>query len=424
MSAFFAEQQQQQQEEWAGEYDPLADEAERKVLFSVLDSFKKYRKTAHHNVTHSRRQAFYALPSSHWQMLAEPPFSILENLSKVDDAIDANADISELILANGLSSFCLPASPPGGSPLDWRDTATTSDMSKAHSTLRQFFRDWSEEGRRERQVCYGPVLNDLKETFGEKPPKGVRVLVPGAGLGRLVFELCLAGYETEGNEVSYHQLVASSWILNHTTRAKEHPLYPFASQFSNLRSREQQLRKIMIPDVHPASELSKRCPSDGDAQSEPHLGSMSMSAADFLLLYGGDDSKDSFDVVATVFFIDTAPNIVRYISTIFNCLRPGGLWINVGPLLWHTSDSISTAPEEKSPSESCSDHVAKGDKGIGEPGRVELTEEEVFLLITKMGFTIKLKDDSIHQCGYIQDPESMLQNLYQPSHWIAVKTIS
>lgn len=29
-----------QHQEWAGEYDPLADEAERKVLFSVLDSFK------------------------------------------------------------------------------------------------------------------------------------------------------------------------------------------------------------------------------------------------------------------------------------------------------------------------------------------------------------------------------------------------
>lgn len=353
-------------------------------------------------------------------MLAEPPFSILDTLSKVDDAIDANADIAELILENGLSSFCLPASPPQGSPLDWRGTASASDISKAHSTLRQFFRDWSEEGYREREVCYGPVINDLRDAFGEKPPSGTRVLVPGAGLGRLVFELCLAGYDTEGNEVSYHQLVASSWILNHTHHAKEYPLYPFASQFSNIKSREQQLRKVMIPDVHPASELTKRSSLEDDSQTESSVGSMSMSAADFLLIYGGEDSKDSFDVVATVFFIDTAPNIIRYISTISNCLRPGGLWINVGPLLWHSSDSLSAGTDEET-SNSHSNYDDKDDKGIGEPGRIELSEEELFILITKMGFTINKKDDFAQECGYIQDPESMLQNLYRPSHWIAVK---
>ncbi|KAI5284708.1 hypothetical protein KEM54_001128, partial [Ascosphaera aggregata] len=310
----------QAQGEWAGDYNPLQDDEERRILFSVLDSFKyvsgmvdssnqSYRKTAHQNVTHSRRQAFYALPSSHWQMLAEPPFSLLDTFSKVDDAIDANADVSEAILATGLSSFCLPASPPQGSPLDWRNTATASDLSKAHSTLRQFFRDWSEEGAHERSVCYGPVLDDLKTMYGETPLSEVKVLVPGAGLGRLVFELCLAGYEAEGNEVSYHQLIASSWILNHTSCAKEYSLYPFASQFSNITSRAQQLRKVLIPDVHPASEMSKRQSSDRKCQSVPSIGSMSVSAADFLLLYGGDDSKESFDVVATVFFIDTAPNI-------------------------------------------------------------------------------------------------------------------
>ncbi len=60
-----------------------------------------------------------------------------------------------------------------------------------------------------------------------------------------------------------------------------------------------------------------------------------MSASDFLLLYGDAAHQETFDAVATVFFLDTAPNIIRYIEAIHNCLRHGGLLINMGPLLWH-----------------------------------------------------------------------------------------
>ncbi len=60
-----------------------------------------------------------------------------------------------------------------------------------------------------------------------------------------------------------------------------------------------------------------------------------MSASDFLSLYGDEAHKDTYDSVATVFFLDTAPNPIRYIETIRNCLKPGGIWTNIGPLLWH-----------------------------------------------------------------------------------------
>ena len=39
---------------------------------------------------------------------------------------------------------------------------------------------------------------------------------------------------------------------------------------------------------------------------------------------------ESWDCVATVFFIDTAHNIVEYIETIWNILKPGGYWVNFG----------------------------------------------------------------------------------------------
>ncbi|KAI5296057.1 hypothetical protein KEM52_005870 [Ascosphaera acerosa] len=404
--------------EWQGEFDPLCEAGERRALFSVLDSFRQYRRTAHRNTTHSRRQAFYALPQAHWQALAAPPISFLDTLEQVDDAIDANADVAELILATGLAAFDLPANPAADcGQLNWHDKATASDLQKAHSTVRQFYRDWSAEGASERAACYGPVLDDLRAEWGATPPEGTRVLVPGAGLGRLVFELCLAGYDTEGNELSYHQLLASSWVLNHTVGPAAHAVFPFATQFSNLKAREHQLRRVMIPDVHPATEMGRQM-ATGDRQ----VGSMSMSAADFLVLYSGPTYSEAYDAVTTVFFIDTAPNIIRYIATIHGCLKPGGLWINVGPLLWHTRDDradegavdVTTQTE----SVSCADRRAGG---IDEPGQVELTETEVLHLVSTMGFTIEMRDAVVRESGYIQNPDAMLQNTYRSSHWIARK---
>ncbi|KAE8160713.1 N2227-like protein-domain-containing protein [Aspergillus tamarii] len=396
---------------WAGDFDPLADPDERRVLFAALDSFRQYRRTAHMNTTHRRRQAFYALPSAHWQMLAEPPFSILDNFNRVDDAIDVNADIADAILATGLSSFGLPANPDPEDPRqNWHNTATSSDVNKAHSTIRQFYRDWSSEGKAEREVCVEPVVRELRDEFGERLATGeeVKVLVPGAGLGRLVFEVCQAGFAAEGNEISYHQLLASSWVLNHTSGPQHHALYPFALHFSNLLSREQQLRKVMIPDTHPGVTMV-------EAQvNQTPFGSMGMSAADFVVLYSNPSNKEIYDAVATIFFIDTAPNLIRYIETIRHCLKPNGVWVNIGPLLWHFEDGSNRSHREGDRDEN---------QGIGEPGNVELTEEEVFCLVERMGFHIEKRQEVEDRpmCGYIQDPQSMLQPLYKPSKWVARK---
>lgn len=339
-------------------------------------------------------------------MLSEPPFSLLENFNRVDDAIDANAEIVDEILAVGLQSFGLPAVPDASNPRqNWHDTATSSDVNKAHSTIRQFYRDWSAEGRAERAVCYDPVLRALEEEFEDRGASGeeIRVLVPGAGLGRLVFEVCRAGFAAEGNEISYHQLLASSWILNHAQGPGQHVLYPFALHFSNLHSRAQQLRKVMIPDVHPGTAMM-----EAEAEAKP-FGTMNMSAADFVVLYTSPSNHQVFDAVTTVFFIDTAPNLIRYIEAIRHCLKPNGVWINVGPLLWHFEDSSHRRGRSET----------TDSPGIGEPGNVELTEEEVRCLIERMGFRIEKRPAERPMCGYIQDPESMLQNLYRPLHWVA-----
>ncbi|KAG6238356.1 hypothetical protein E4U25_001797 [Claviceps purpurea] len=418
---------------WGDVEDSADDPEETGVIFSALDSFSQYAKVAHFNVTHLRRRSFYALPQEHWKMLAAPPFNFLETLDKTDDAIDANAELARAIVSHGLKNLgSSPAtSTPQGVgeptiPPPWKGMAKHADIDKARSTIRQLYRDWTAEGAAEREVCYAPIITALEQQRQQKQQKRVdgkasgddgdddwqpKVLVPGAGLARLVFELCKRGFEVEGNEISYHQLLASSLILNDCSVAGQYTIYPWIHTFSNHLTRENHLRGYKVPDIHPATEMA-RC--------GPRVGNMSMYAADFLCLYADDDHKDTYDAVASLFFLDTAPNLIRYLEVIRHCLRPGGLLINVGPLLWHFENQ---APGNNGhDDDGDGEHDLSSSSGIADPGSFELSNDEVLALVDKMGFDIEWSEDGI-EAPYIQDGESMLCTMYRASAWVARKRV-
>jgi hypothetical protein len=65
-------------------------------------------------------------------------------------------------------------------------------LPRTREALRHFVRDWSTEGAEERNRIFGPIL----EVLDEVPPEerdGLRVLVPGSGLGRLAWEISQLG---------------------------------------------------------------------------------------------------------------------------------------------------------------------------------------------------------------------------------------
>lgn len=43
--------------------------------------------------------------------------------------------------------------------------ASHFDMDKVKSTLKQFVRDWSSEGQKERDSCYLPVIEEIQRRF-------------------------------------------------------------------------------------------------------------------------------------------------------------------------------------------------------------------------------------------------------------------
>lgn len=117
----------------------------------------------------------------------------------------------------------------------------------------------------------------------------------------------------------------------------------------------------------------------------------SMVAGEFIDVYNKQVSQ--WDSIVTCFFIDTAHNVIDYIECIHKILKPGGLWVNIGPLLWHYQEQPSEL-------------------------QIELPWSEVEKLIEKLGFEFRKK--SFKKCNYTK-VESMLELEYNCVFFSAVK---
>ncbi|THH19544.1 hypothetical protein EW146_g1640 [Bondarzewia mesenterica] len=274
---------------------------------------------------------------------------------------------------------------------------TDFDMDKLRSTLKQFVRDWSDEGKEEREVCYSPMKDALVQHFSDIPIEeryNFRVLVPGAGLGRLAYDVAklvtIEGFSCQGNEFSHYMLLSSFFVLNRTDAVNQHTIYPYVHSFSNLPTRAAMLRPVTIPDVLP-----------GDLPPESNF---SLIAGDFEEIYGVHDEADAsepqsgqWDAILTCFFIDTAKNIVNYLRILHKILAPGGVWVNLGPLLWHFENNTTNDPS------------------------IELDLEEVKQLAREIGFEIKT--ERTIDTTYVHNRDAMLGYVYHAAFWTATKKV-
>ena len=267
----------------------------------------------------------------------------------------------------------------------------SEDFEKVNSTVKQFVRDWSLDGKVERDNSYQLIVNEIKRIM---PLNGTlnkyKVLTPGSGLGRLTWEIAREGYSSQGNEFSFHMLLGSNLILNNVYREADNSvgfeqfeIYPYVTQMSNLFSRSDQMRAVHLPDIHPGDAL-------------PDGVEFSMVAGDFIEVYQNEEQRSQWDCVATCFFIDTASNIFDYLKTIHQCLKVGGYWVNLGPLLWH--------------------HHEMGDSRFS----VELTLEEIKEVAAAMGFEF-IAEREIETTYISSGKRSMGQTVYNCAFFTAQK---
>ena len=81
------------------------------------------------------------------------------------------------------------------------------DIEKIHSVMKTLARDWSKEGQEERDQSYQLILDEIEQIFNHlnsAQRSDTKILVPGAGGGRLAFDIAAKGYECQGNDFSLY----------------------------------------------------------------------------------------------------------------------------------------------------------------------------------------------------------------------------
>jgi SAM-dependent methyltransferase len=277
-----------------------------------------------------------------------------------------------------------------------------SDVGRIREALRHIVRDWSEEGRKEREKVFAPILDALA-LLG---PGTRRILIPGCGLGRLAYEVARmdATWEVTAIEMSPYMNIVRRVILppDGPSIDGQHTMYPYSWWWSHQRNTENLFRPVSFPDTKPT-----RMPNlefeEGDFLQHRDDSFLSPLAPDPLAIALPSPPFSPFsrgyDTIVTLFFIDALPNVVRTISQIYSLLRPGGVWINLGPLLYGVG--------------------GKADQ------RVELTLDEVVGVAEAVGFEFKRVDGDRKtrtiECEYTCDDRAMMHWLYQAEHWVAHK---
>lgn len=168
-----------------------------------------------------------------------------------------------------------------------------------------------------------------------------------------------------------------------TSKTHQHTIQPFSHRFSNQKSNNHLFRSVTFPDVLPR-----------------YSSHFQIAEGDFLK--HNPANGELYDYVVTQFFIDTGTNVVATLQQIRDLLKPGGKWINLGPLLWAGGGSVA----------------------------MELSLEEVLALAREVGLEILGESgEEIEQgfkrrtveCEYTADRLGTFQRIYHAEFWVATK---
>ena len=160
------------------------------------------------------------LPSSSWR-----------RLNDIQEAADENQYFFESLVNFQDYNFQIRDS---DNPVTFHSSTpiSASQMHRNQAVLHSLAREWSSEGKSEREDCFNPILSELRRHLPvtEENIFAQRVLVPGAGLCRLPVEIASLGYATQANEFSMFMLTASHFVLNALDESNCFTIFPWVDK--------------------------------------------------------------------------------------------------------------------------------------------------------------------------------------------------
>ena len=261
--------------------------------------------------------------------------------------------------------------------------------------LVQITRDWSAGGQVVRDLTYRPLLQSLIPFLLDIPSP--RILVPGSGTGRLAFMLAerLEGAQITALDPDEHaQIVANHFLTagegddDDDANAPPPPpaaalpskVYPSLHISNNWAQQQHRMAGVEVPDV-PIEALRKAGKS---ANITFAVGELDDNVEQWI-------QPEAFDALATCFVLDVLDELPRTLKALHGLLRPTrGLWVNVGPMEFPRSPTITGAaqrPEELQRA-------------------VALTASQFLHLVRQAGFVI-LEERLIDGCEYDALPHQL-----------------
>ncbi|KAF3994077.1 hypothetical protein FT663_00097 [Candidozyma haemuli var. vulneris] len=357
-------------------FEALASTSQVELLSAIkaLDAYSKNSKGYN-----ARRSKLFKLLSWRQQKMCEE-IGYLQKLKSIDGHIEKNQHVMDDVIGCVKQEY----------GLTFRDFAlldaeknlpnTSSTNYRVVEALTHFVRDWTPDGAVEREPLMDFVKAELKKVIPENEAAETCVVIPGSGLGRVAHEV--ASFMDFGAvyAVEFSGLMHACNKYVYQANKNHSSIFPYVHSCSNFVKTSSQFREKSLPTPQQPSNL--------------HI-----CLDDFRYFTVPNREKYKNIVVVSVFFVDTAENLIDYLDVIGQLTTPSkrnpvknGYWINVGPLKYGTA------------------------------AQVELTAEELQQLRKKIGWkdtkvVNTLNNEKEPVTGYITDRESMWQGFYGLSMW-------
>ncbi|KAK4035246.1 carnosine N-methyltransferase [Parachaetomium inaequale] len=295
-------------------------------LLEALRGFSAYAETQQAEL--NRLKGLYSHVPKKQKTLLEREVKYSQKFTDIAQLIEKNQQLCNGIVQNAMEFYGIGQHELDQHIRSMKSAGRGAERVSVSQALKHFVRDWAASGVNERDAAFPCILKVLKDLFPNPGQEGVKVLLPGAGLGRLGHEVAeLPGFQVTNNEWSTYQNIAYRFLTSRSPNPNTSTIHPFIDSWSHHRSTADMLRAITFPDIplDPSSVL--------------------LVEGDFTTVFR-DEAAASYDVIVTHFFIDTARNLMSYFDTIARLLKPGGYWVNFGPLLYGTAPFVQLTLEE------------------------------------------------------------------------------
>ncbi|KAK0613562.1 N2227-like protein-domain-containing protein [Immersiella caudata] len=352
----------------------------RHRLLEALRGFSAYAQTHLAELDHLK--TLYSHVSKQQKALLEKEVGYSKKFTSISDLVAINQNLCHTIVQNALEFYRISQGELDRHTEEMMAAGRAAERVSVSQSLKHLVRDWAAEGANERDVAFSCIIKVLEGLVaGHDEP--LTALLPGAGLGRLGQDVSKLGFDVTNNEWSMYQNVVYRFLETNGGRRHQNVVYPFLDSWSHHKTTSDMLRGVSFPDV--AMNASAVVLVEGD----------------FTTAFMGEAGH--FDVVVTHFFIDTARNLMSYLDTIFRILKPGGHWINFGPLLYGSAPFVQLSLDEIVAVAEAMGFQFRD--GPDECGAVSLAGMEVRSLEAVYGF----------------DERALVKNAYDAQFWVAQK---